>query len=54
MGSFVIPQCFTNETVNLQCGAVQIQYNIRRINLYKSDTKCKEMSSKNMSDDFNI
>ena len=36
---FVITQCFTNGTVNLQGGVVQIKYNIRPIKPYKSDTK---------------
>ena len=30
-GPFVIRQCFTNGTVNLQCGAIQIKYNTRCI-----------------------
>ena len=52
--TFAIKQCFTNGTVNLQCGAVQIKYNIRRIKSSKSDTKLDIFSSKNMSDDINI
>ena len=50
-GPFVITQCFTNGKVKLQCGTTQITYNIRRINIYKSDTKVDDSSSKNMSDD---
>ena len=53
-GPFVITQCFTNGTVNLQCGPKTIRYNIYRINPYKSDTKVEDISSKNMSDDVNI
>ena len=37
-GLFVITQCFTNGTVNLQYGATQIKYNIRRIKPCKYDT----------------
>ena len=47
-------QCFTNGTVNLQCGAIQIKYNILRIKPYKSDTKDKDFNSKNMDDAVNI
>ena len=36
--TFVITQCFTNVTVNLQCGLTKIRYNIRQIKPYKSDT----------------
>ena len=38
-GPVVITQCFTNVTVNLKCGAIQIEYNIRCIKPYKLDTK---------------
>ena len=40
--------------VNLQCGPSKIRYNIRRIKPYKSDTKVEDISSKHMSDGFNI
>ena len=50
----MIPQCFTNGMVNLQCGAVQTKYIIRRIKPYKSDTKVEDYISKNMSDNVNI
>ena len=53
-GPFVISQCFTNITVNLQCGAIKINYNTRRIKPYKPDTKFEDSNSKNMSDDFSI
>ena len=33
-GPFVITQCFTNGTVNLQYGATQIKHNIRRMKPY--------------------
>ena len=42
----MIPQFFTNSTVNLQCGMKKITYNIRRIKPYKSDTKVGDISSK--------
>ena len=45
-GSFVITQCFTNGTVNLQCVSVQTKYNIRRIKPYKFGTKVDNFSSK--------
>ena len=51
---FVITQCFTNGTVNLQCGAIQIKYNIHRIKPYKSDTKVEDLNSINMDDSVNI
>ena len=39
MGPFVITQCFTNGTVNLQCDMKTIMYNILHINTYKQYTK---------------
>ena len=53
-GPFMIKQCFTNGTVNLQCGAVKIKYNIRRIKPYKSNTKVEDYTSKNVYDDVNM
>ena len=53
-GPFVITQCFTNVPVKSQNGATQITYNIRRIKLYKPDTKVGDSGSKNMSDNINI
>ena len=53
-GPFVITQCFNNGTVNLQCGAIQNKYNIRCINLYKSDTNVEDINRENMPDDVNI
>ena len=50
----MITQYFTNVTVNLQCGVIQIKYNIRHIKPYKSDTNVEDISSKNMSDDVKI
>ena len=52
-GPFVITQCFTNGTVNVQCGAIQIKYNICHINPYKSDNKVEGSSSKNKYDNVN-
>ena len=51
---FVMTQCFTNGMVNLQCGAIQIKYDIRRINPNKSDTKVEDNNSINMYDAVNI
>ena len=45
-GPFLITQCFTNGTVNLQCGAIQIKYDMCHINTNKSDTKVEDSSSK--------
>ena len=53
-GPFLITQCFTNGTVLLQYGAIQITYNIRRIKPYKYDTKVGDFNSKNMDDAVNI
>ena len=53
-GPFVITQFFTNRKVMLKNGATQITYNIRRIKIYKSDTKVEDSSLKNISDDVNI
>ena len=53
-GSFAITQCFTNVTVNLQCGAIQIKHNTRRIETYKLDTKVEYFNSTNMDDVVNI
>ena len=47
-------QCFINGTVMLQCGVIQIMYNICRINPYKSNTKFENSNSKNMYDAVNI
>ena len=46
MGPFLITQCFTNSTVNLQCGPTEIRYNTRRIKPYKYDTKVEDSNSK--------
>ena len=51
---FVITQCFTNVTVNLQCGAKQIEYNIHLIKLYKYDTNVEYINPENMYDYVNI
>ena len=51
---FVITQCFTNETVMLQCGAIKITYNTRCIKPFKPDTKVEDSNSKNMYDYVNI
>ena len=53
-GPFVITQCFANGTVMLQCGAIKITYNIRRIKPYKSGTKVEDSNSINMYDAVKI
>ena len=50
----MITQLFANGTVNLECGAIQLKYNIRCIKLYKSDAKVEYFYSKNMDDAVNI
>ena len=44
--TFLITQCFINVTVNLQCGSIQIRYNIRRNKPYKLNTKVEDSHSK--------
>ena len=51
---FVITQCFTNCTVNLQYGATEIRHNIHYIKRYKLDTKVEYFHSINMNDAVNI
>ena len=53
-GPFVITRCFTNGTVNLRYGPIQIRHNIRQIKPYKSDTNVEDIKIKNMCDDINI
>ena len=50
----VITPCFTNGTVLLQCGVIQITYNIRRVKHYKYDTKVEDFNPNNMYDAVNI
>ena len=45
-GPFVITYCFTNGTVMLKYGVIQIMYNIRRIKPYKSGTKVEYFNPK--------
>ena len=54
MVPFVITQCFTNGTLNLQCDAIQIKSNIRRINPYKLDTIVEDYNSISMYGTVNI
>ena len=54
MVPFLITQCFANGTVNLQCGAIKIKYNIRWIKPYKYDTNVEDSSLKTMYDNVNI
>ena len=48
MGPFVLTQFFTNSMVNVQCGAIQIKYNIRLIISYKYNTKVNESENKSL------
>ena len=41
-GPFLITQYVTNGTVNLQCGAIRINHNIRQIKPYKLDNKVED------------
>ena len=41
-GQFGIPQCQTNGTVTLQCGAKKNRYNIIRINTYTPNTNIED------------
>ena len=50
----MITKCFNNGTLNLKCGAIKINYNIRRIMPYKLDTKFEDSISINMYDPVNI
>ena len=53
-GPLMITHCFTNITLNLQYGATQIMYNIRRIKPYKLDNKVEDSNSIYISDGVNI
>ena len=46
-GSFVITQCWINDTVTWNCGTIQIRYNISCIKSCKSDTNVEDNSSEN-------
>ena len=45
-GPFVITQCWANDTITLQYGAIKISHNIRRIKPYKYDKKLKILTLK--------
>ena len=49
-GTFVITQCWTNGTVTLQYGVIQIKHNIRFIKPYTFDTNVEDITPKNMCD----
>ena len=53
-GPFVITWCWTNGTVTIKYGPIQIRHNIRWIKLYKSDTNVEDINTKNMCDNVNI
>ena len=43
--TFVITQCWTNSTVKIQCGLIQISNNILRIGPYTSDTNVEDITT---------
>ena len=53
-GQFAIKPCWTNCTVTLQCGPIQIRHTIGRIKPYKSGTKVEDINPEHMCDDVNI
>ena len=53
-GPFEIKTCWTNGTVTLKCGPIQIRYNIRRINPYKPDINVEHINHKNVCDNVKI
>ena len=53
-GPFAINPCWTNGTVTLQCGLIQIRNNICLIQPYKSRTKVEYINPENICDDVNI
>ena len=42
-GPFEITKCYPNFRVALQCGAIEINYNIFHIKSYKSDTNIEDI-----------
>ena len=54
MGPFLITQCFTNITVELQYGVTKIRYDIRRIKPYKFDTKVEDIKTENTDNGVNV
>ena len=50
----MITNTFTDGTVMLQYGSIQITYIIGRIKPYKSDTKVEYFNPKKMDDAINI
>ena len=53
-GPFCITSCFTNGTVSIKYGLIQIRHNIRHIKPYKTDAKIEDINPKNMCDGVNI
>ena len=53
-GPFIIKQCWTNDTVKLQCGTNKTRPNIRPNNTYTYDTNVEYITPENMCDDVNI
>ena len=53
-GTFVITECFTIGTVELQYGATKNRYNICHIKPYKLDTKVEDINIENTDVDINI
>ena len=46
----MITQCWTNGTVTLQCGAIEIRHNIRCIKPYTFDTNVEDITPKKICD----
>ena len=53
-GGGLITQCWTNDMVTVQGGAIQIRHNIRCMNPYTSDKNVEYIDTKNMCDGFNV
>ena len=53
-GPFAIKPCWTNGTVTLQCGPIQIRHNIGHIKPYKSRTKVEDINPEHMCENVNI
>ena len=52
--TFVIIWYWTNDTVTIKYGPIQIGNNICRIKPYTSDTNIEDINPNNMSDNVNI
>ena len=54
MGPFVITQCITDDTKELQSGAKKSRYNICHIKPYKLETKIEDINTKNVDGGVNL